>query len=73
MNHNQYLINYEKIIYAESQLIIRKKAHNLMSQHQVNDLCTFISFKEYFQELHYLYRNPFKTENAHIYFHNIHK
>ena len=31
MNHNQYLINYEKIMYAESWLIIRKKAHNLMS------------------------------------------
>ena len=31
MNYDQYPINHEKIIYAESQLIIEKKAHNLMN------------------------------------------
>ena len=33
MNHDQYLTDCEKIAYAESQLIIEKKAHNLMSQY----------------------------------------
>ena len=31
MNHNQYLINHKKIVYAESQLTIRKKTHNLIN------------------------------------------
>ena len=73
MNHNQYLINYEKIVYAESWLIIGKKAHNLMGQHQINDFCTLINFEEYLQELCHLYKNPFEAENAHIYLCNIHK
>ena len=33
MNHDQYLTDCEKIAYAESQLIIGKKAHNLMGQY----------------------------------------
>ena len=33
MNHDQYLTDCEKIAYAESQLIIEKKAHNLMGQY----------------------------------------
>ena len=73
MNHNQYFINYKKITYTESQLIIKKKTHNLMNQHQINDLCTLISFEEYLQELHHLYKNPFKAKNAHIYLCNTHK
>ena len=47
INHDQYLTNCEKIAYAESQLIIGKKAHNLMGQYQVKGLCTLLSFKEY--------------------------
>ena len=47
MNHDWYFINYEKIMYAESQFIIGKKAHNLIGQHWVNDLCTLISFEGY--------------------------
>ena len=73
MNHNQYLINYEKIMYAESQLTIKKKAHNLISQYQINDFCTLISFKEYFQKLHHLCRNLFKIKNACIYLHDTYK
>ena len=33
MNHDWYFINHEKIVYAESQFIIGKKAHNLINQH----------------------------------------
>ena len=73
MNHDWYLINYEKIIYAESWLTIKKKAHNLMNQHWINDFYILISFKEYFQKLYHLCENPFKAENAYIYFYNIYK
>ena len=47
MNHDWYLTDCEKIAYAESQLIIEKKAHNLMSQYWVKGLCILLSFKEY--------------------------
>ena len=73
MNHNQYLTDCKKIAYAESQLIIEKKAHNLMGQYWVKGLCTLLSFEEYLQELRCLCGNPFKAEDAHTYLHNTHK
>ena len=73
MNHDQYLTDCEKIAYAESQLIIEKKAHNLMSQYQVKGLCTLLSFEEYLQELRRLCGNPFKAEDAHTYLCDTHK
>ena len=73
MNHNQYLTDHEKIAYAESQLIIGKKAHNLMGQYQVKGLCTLLSFKEYLQELRHLCGNPFEAEDTHTYLHNTNK
>ena len=73
MNHDWYLTDREKIAYAESQLIIGKKAHNLMGQYWVKGLCTLLSFKEYLQELHRLCGNPFEAEDAHTYLCNTHK
>ena len=73
MNHDWYLTDCEKIAYAESQLIIEKKAHNLIGQYQVKGLCTLLSFEEYLQELRHLCGNPFEAEDARTYLHNTHK
>ena len=73
INHDRYLTNHKKITYAESWLTIEKKAHNLINQYWVNDLCTLINFKGYLQELYCLYKNPFKAENAYIYLCNTYK
>ena len=44
VNHDRYLFDSAKIAYAESRLTIEKKAHSLMSQYRVNDLCTLTDF-----------------------------
>ena len=73
MNHDWYLTDCEKIAYAESQLIIEKKAHNLMGQYWVKGLCILLSFEEYLQELHCLCGNPFEAEDARTYLCDTHK
>ena len=69
-NHDRYFINRVKIVYVESRLIIEKKAHNLMSQYRMNDLCTLINFVDWRQKFRHACDNFFEVENARRYFQN---
>ncbi len=46
VNDDYYFSHRVKIIYVESQLIINKKTHNLISQYRVNDLCIIFIFAD---------------------------
>ena len=71
MNDNHYFFYRVKIIYVESWFIIDKKTHNLMNQYRVNDLCIIFIFADWWHKLHHCCDNSFKTEDAHLYFHEI--
>ncbi len=69
MNDDHYFSHRVKIIYVKSWLIIDKKAHNLMSQYWINDLCIIFIFTDWQHKLHHCCNNSFKTEDAHLYLH----
>ena len=67
VNHDRYFIDRIKIVYAKSRLIIRKKAHYLMSQYRVNWLCVLTSFDEWRRNLRHYCENFFEVEDARTY------
>jgi len=67
VNDDRYFSYRVKIVYVESQLIIDRKIHNLMSQYRVNDLCIIFIFADWWHKLHHCCDNSFKTEDAHLY------
>jgi len=71
MNDDHYFSHQAKIIYVESWFIIDKKIHNLMSQYRVNNLCIIFIFANWWHKLHHYCNNSFKTEDVHLYFHEI--
>ena len=73
VNHNRYSIDVAKIAYAESRLIISKRAFILMMPYRKNDICTISTFAEYRRILRHVCDNLFETENARTYFRNTFK
>ncbi len=71
MNDDHYFFHWVKIVYIKSWLIIDKKTHNLMSQYRVNDLCIIFIFADWWHKLHHYCNNSFKTEDVHLYLHEI--
>ena len=67
INHDRYFIDRVKIVYAKSSLIMKKKAHNLMNQYRVNELCVLTSFDEWRRNLRPCYENSFEVEDARTY------
>lgn len=66
-NRDRYPSDEDKIAYAESRLVIGKKAHNLMNQHRVNGLCTLISFADWRSKLRQACGNRFEEEDTRAY------
>ena len=60
INHDWYLIQSEKIVYAESCFKIENRVHNLMSHYWEDDLCTFLMFRIWWEELCNIYENHFE-------------
>ena len=71
INHDWYLIQSEKIAYAEFCLKIRNRTHNLMSYYYENDLYIFLILRIWWEELYNIYENYFEKENAWKYFYDI--
>ncbi len=67
MNHDRYIIDEAKIAYAESRLIIGKKAHILMMPYRTNGICNLAIFDEYLRTLRHCCGNPFEAEDARTY------
>ena len=67
VNDDRYPSHRAKIAYAESRLTIGKKAHNLMGQYRVNDLCTISTFADWRHKLRHCCGNPFESEDARLY------
>jgi len=67
MNHDRYTTDEAKIAYAESRLIIGKKAHILMMPYRTNGICNLATFDEYLRTLRHCCDNPFEAEDARTY------
>ena len=67
MNHDRYTTDEAKIAYAESRLIIGKKAHILMMPYRTNGICNLATFDEYLRTLRHCCGNPFEAEDARTY------
>jgi len=67
MNHDRYIIDEVKIVYAESRLIIGKKTHILMMSYRTNDICNLAIFDEYLRILRHCCDNSFEAEDARTY------
>ena len=67
INHDRYPTDSAKIAYAESRLIIGKKASNLMMLYRQDGICTITTFVAYRAALRRCCGNPFEAEDARTY------
>ena len=71
INHDKYFIDFVKIAYAKSRLIIEKKTFNLMMLYRQDDIYIIITFIIYKAALRRCCENSFEIENARTYFRDI--
>ena len=71
VNDDRYFSHWVKIVYVESQLIIDRKIHNLMSQYRVNDFFIIFIFADWQHKLRHCCDNSFETEDARLYLREI--
>lgn len=71
INNDIYPSDVQKIAYAESRLMIRKKAHNLMNLYKSEGLCILQTFADWRAKFWDCCNNQFKEKDARIYLRDI--